>query len=68
MIITNIDGEDKTLYANEPCNEIEVGNKITFTYKKKDQRSAKGNVFSSVRFVKKVSEQEQTDELDHITF
>ena len=68
MIITNIDGEEKTLYANEPCNEIEAGNKITFTYKKKDQRSAKGNVFSSVKFVKKVSEQEQTDELDHITF
>ena len=58
MIITKIDGEDKTLYANEPCN-LQAGDQISFAYKKKDQVSSKGNKFSSVKFVKKVSQENQ---------
>ena len=65
MIITKIDGEDKTLYANEPCN-LQAEDQISFVYKKKDQRSAKGNKFSSVKFVKQVSpvNQEVSNEED----
>ena len=58
MIITKIDCEDKTLYANEPCN-LQAGDQISFAYKKKDQVSSKGNKFSSVKFVKKVSQENQ---------
>ena len=58
MIITKIDGEDKTLYANEPCN-LQAGDQISFAYKKKDQVSSKGNKFSSVKFVKKVYQENQ---------
>ena len=58
MIIAKIEGEDKTLYANAPCNLL-AGDKIGFVYKKKDQVSGKGNHFSSVKFVKKVSQENQ---------
>ena len=60
-IIGQVNGEDKTFYANEPLSWIQEGDELEFTYKKKDQTSAKGNQFSSVLFVKKLEVQQASN-------
>jgi hypothetical protein len=63
-IIGLVEGEEKTFYANEYAGDFSVGDEIEFTIIKKDLVSAKNNIFSTIRFLKKSNPTTQGDPIN----